>query len=290
MMRRKKVLSQLVQNLAHAKIVARVRGVYWVYMKQLFIALVFFALPTLTFAAGFSKQSLFLSRNAVTEGETVLIHAVVSNENIEAFTGTLILKEGDVKIGTVPVTLAAQEAQAVSVSWKPVAGSHTIEATLTATDGEVAEKQSATFRIQEKPKPDSNEPTIVESSEDIQAQLANLSPGVAQAATPVFSGIDSVRNSAVSAIDKGIAWAEEQATKKKATSSGSIAGAQDTKEDGGIVGTIWTIAATLLLHLFNILKYLISNAAIFYPLFAVLFLYGLWRLYKRMRRPAYPEF
>ena len=264
------------------------------YMYRVFIALLAFGLfPSLVFGAGFARQSIFLSKTQVFEGDSVLIHTIVANDAAEKFTGTLTLTEGDEKIGTLPIALAAQEAQAASISWKPIAGSHTITATLTDTTGDVAEKTTATFRVNEKPKPAdaSATPGDVGASEDIQNQIANLSPGVAQAVAPVFSGVDSARNTAVSTIDKGIEWATMQtAPKKKASNGGLVLGESTPKEGGGIMGTIWTIFATISLHILSILRYIIANPAICYPVFAALFLYGLWRLYKRMRRPKYPEF
>jgi len=261
-------------------------------MKRVFIGLLALGLfPSVVFGAGFARQSIFLSKTQVFEGDSVLVHTIVANEAVEKFAGTLTITEGDEKIGTVPVALAAQEAQAISISWKPVAGSHTLTATLRDTSEEIAEKTTATFRVNQKPQPadESAGMSGVESSENIQQQLANLSPGVAEAAAPVFSSVDSVRNSAVSTIDKGIEWAEEQtASKKKAsTAGGLVLGASTSTESGGIMSTIWTILATIALHTLSILRYIIANPAICYPLFAALFLYGLWRLYKRMRAPRF---
>ena len=45
--------------------------------------------------------------------------------------------------------------------------------------------------------------------------------------------------------------------------------------------------ATILAYVFAALKWLLSSAAIFYPVLVVVFFYILWRLYKRMRRPSY---
>jgi hypothetical protein len=44
------------------------------------------------------------------------------------------------------------------------------------------------------------------------------------------------------------------------------------------------IFATASLYILSILLYVVSNAGIFYPVLAVLFLYFLWRLFKRFRR------
>lgn len=282
-----------MQKLPHAKIVPRHMRYTKSHMCTVFIALLVFALPSFAFGAGFARQSIFLSKTSVFEGDSVLVHTIVSNDETEKFAGTLTLTEGDEKIGTVPVTLAAQEAQAISISWKPIAGSHTITATLTDTAGEVAEKTTSTFRVNEKPQPasESSIPGDVGSSEDIQNQLANLSPGVAEAAAPVFGGIDTARNMAVNTIDKGIEWAKEQTTQKKKTGDGKVLSAAVADSDtGGFMSTLWTIFATISLYILSIVRYIIANPAICYPVFAALFIYGLWRLYKRMRRPEYPEF
>lgn len=245
--------------------------------------------PSIALGAGFAKQSLFLSKSAVMEGETVLVHTIVSNESSSKFAGTLTLTEEEKKIGTVPVTLGAQEAQAISISWKPAAGSHPIVATLTDSAGEAVEKQSATFHINEKPKPASEGVSgDISSSADLQNQLAGLSPGAAQVAAPLFSTLDSFRGTAAGALDNGIEWAKKQVTPKK--SSGTVLGSSTKEEDRGILGTLWFILATIALHVFSILRYIVANAGIFYPAFAVLFFYTLWRIYKRMRRPKFESY
>src|SRR3990167_7657305 len=110
-----------------------------------FILVLLAGLPGVALAeAGFAKQSLFLSKSSATEGETVLVHAVVVNDAASVFAGELVLSTGDKKIGAVPLSLNAGEAQAVSVSWKPASGSHTVIAELKNKEGEVAEKESTT--------------------------------------------------------------------------------------------------------------------------------------------------
>ena len=76
-----------------------------------FIVAILFLLPHTAGATGFAKQSLFLSKSVVTEGDTVRIHAVVSNDDGRAaFTGTLSFTDGSATIGNVPVSLAGGEA------------------------------------------------------------------------------------------------------------------------------------------------------------------------------------
>ena len=239
--------------------------------------------PLAAGAAGFAKESLFLSKSPVTEGETVFIHAIVTNDSSAAFAGEVVFKDGDVRIGAVAVTLPPGGAEATSVSWQPAKGSHSVTAELTAGDGTVVESASATFVIEERPEADTEEEaaasTSVESSKGIQETIAGISPQAASAAAPVFGTIDSLREKGVRALETGEAWAKTKA------GQGEVAG--ESSETSGIAGTVMGLVATLLLYLFSALKWLLNNAGIFYPVLAIAFFYFLWRLYKRMRRPRY---
>jgi hypothetical protein len=244
-------------------------------MRFFTLALLFtLLLPGFAFAAGFAKESLFLSTSPAREGETVFIHAVVANDSATAFAGDVIFEDGETKIGTVAVSIAAGGAETISLSWTPAAGTHPVVAELTAKDGAVVEKLSATFAIQAKPKAEESTVTasIVEPSDNVQEAIAGISPGLASASEPAFTAIDGLRQKGAVALDKGIAWAKSS---------------DDTNENSGIGGTILNIVKTLLTYLMEILRFILGNAGIFYPAFAIAFLYFLWRTYKRFRRPSY---
>lgn len=262
---------------------------------RIFLILAFLCIPTAGSAAGFATQSLFLSKDAVTEGETILIHAVVSNNASVKFTGNLQIHEGTTRIGTVPVTLAAGSANTVSLSWKPKAGSHKITAQLLDSSDTIVGEESETFSIAaKKTAPASaNEPlhiplqTTVEPSDKIQNSIENLSPAVALGTGPVFSAIDAGRTSAAEALDSGITWSKRQLATGKTVSK--VLGAEDDESSSKSAGdsffsTIWLIVATLALYLFSVLRYVVGSAGAFYPLFAILFFFVLWKLYRRFRR------
>ncbi len=240
--------------------------------------------PTFVFAASFAKQSIFLSRSSVTEGESVLIHAVVSNDESTTFKGSLVLRDGEEKVGTVPVTLESGKAIAVSVSWEPAAGKRTVHADLLNQSGEVVETMKESFTIAEKPKPvvkDDEEEDLsaaaIESSKDIQNKIRSVSPGTSDAVAPVFTMIDGARSSAADVLDKQLILA-----KKKL---GQVEGAQT--EEGALpetVGGFWLALWTLYLYVLTVLRFLIGNAAFFYPVFALLFFYLLYRTFRRFRR------
>ncbi len=254
-------------------------------------ALVLILFPSYVGATGFAKQSLFLSKTPVTEGDTVLIHAVVENDTTASFTGTVVFAEGTDKIGVVAVTIAAGGANAVSVSWKPTAGSHTIEAQLTGKDGSVVEKESATFTINEKPKPASSTSTdpeleaAIESSQNIQNEIGQYSPAAASTTAPAFAAIDSLRAKAADALDSGIAWGKSKTGGK---SAGEVLGdATTTVAVGGVMGAVWTVLGLIVLYICTLLRFVVGSAGAFYPLLTIVFFYILWRTYKRFRRPKY---
>ncbi len=263
-------------------------------MRKTAVVFMLLLLPALASGAGFAKQSLFLSKSSVTEGETVLIHAVVNNDATEKFAGSLIFSDNSSRnIGSVPVSLAAGESSVVSVSWKPAAGSHTVVAELKA-GAETIEKQSATFVIAEKPKPavtaDSNAAqyaAAVESSAAIQKQIDSLSPQAASATAPVFTLLDGARSAAADVLDTQIAN-----TKTKlgagAGNPGEVLGASDVQQAGSNPsGAFWYIAQTLYLYLLTILRFIVGSAGVFYPVLAIIFLFVLWKIFRRFRRPAY---
>lgn len=262
----------------------------------LLTALLLVSSPALASAAGFAKQSLFLSKTPVTEGETVLVHAVVANESNVKFAGEVVFKDGSTKIGSVAVSIASGGANAASVSWKPTAGSHTVTAELTANGGTVVESESATFAINEKPKPQivintnatSSSAAVVGSSEDIQKQITDFYPPAGTVTAPLFSTLDTFRSTAADYLDNGINWAKEKTGGKK---PGEVMGAAtSTPSSGNMVDVAWNVFATIILYVLTLLRFVVGNAGIFYPAFAILFFYILFKTFKRFRRPSYPAY
>ncbi|MES2006575.1 MAG: hypothetical protein V4436_00535 [Patescibacteria group bacterium] len=265
------------------------------HYRLLFLALLF--IPQLAFGAGFAKQSLFLSKSPVIEGESVLIHTVVQNDSTIKFDGSLVIsaqKAGGekAKVGSVAVSIAPQGANTVSVSWKPLAGEYSVVADLTAADGTVVESQTAHFTINEKPKPTttSNDPfnqsgSEVQSSAEVQAMIAKFSPPLADVSKPIFNTIDSWRAQAGTWLDQGIGWSKKNVGAK---SPSEVLGAstQNTSPQS-LMGTLSYLAAMFALYFFSILKWLVANTGIFYPVVAIAFLYMLWRLFARFRKPNY---
>jgi len=254
-------------------------------MRKTFFALLFL-IPVVTSAAGFARESLFLSKSPVVEGETVLVHVVLSNDTTEVFRGDMRLRVKENNIGVVSVTLAAGEARALSVSWTPEAGTHTVVAELRTSGGDVVEKEQATFVVKETPKTlvagTSTTSAPVEPSTEIQQAIANISPQVAAGAEPLFTTLDSWRQTGADFLDTQIAGAKEHLP------TGGILGAETAQEaKNNPLGSVVTVFQTLYFYILTLLRYLIASAILFYPLLVVLFIWGLWKLYQRMSRPRF---
>jgi hypothetical protein len=251
----------------------------------LLLSLILTGYPKAALGAGFAQQSIFLSKSSVTEGDTVLIHTVVQNDLPAKFSGNLIIKDGEAKVGSVPVALGAGEAQAVSVSWKPSAGSHKIVAELQNASSTVVGSESETFSIAAKPQPkvlvsaSSSAAAAVESSADIQEKIEGISPAAGGALAPVFKLVDGSRTAIADVLDTQIAKTKP----KLAPTPGIVAGAETIKtpQQGSWFGSIFN---TVYYYLLTILRYIIGSAGVFYPVLALAFLYVLWRTFKRFRR------
>lgn len=242
-------------------------------------------LPSGAFAAQFAKQSLFLSKTGATEGETVLIHAVVSNNNSSEFSGTLLFTDGLNSIGSVPVALAAEESAVASVSWKPAAGEHPVSATLKDKSGASVETQKQIFLIAPKPSPaTSSQTAAVESSEAIRHGIEQVSPQAAQYSEPVFTLIDGGREKIAGVLDDQLAITKTKLG-PNAGSAGEILGAEATQNaTKNPSGAFFYMLQTLYFYLLTLLRFIVGSAGVFYPVVAIAFFYLLFKTYRRFRR------
>lgn len=253
--------------------------------------------PSFALAAGFAKDPIFLSRTPVTEGQPVHVYAVVSNTDSAVFTGTLVFYDNGAKIGSVAITLAAGATQTASILWTPSAGAHPLSAQLVAKDGSVTEQVAQNFTVNAKPKPvtapaaaaasPSQTAATIDSSAAIQKDIAGLSPQVASAAEPVFSVVDGARNSIAGVLDNQIAGTKQKVS--AAPKPGIVAGTEtsNTFKDAQVQNPatgFWYWLYTAYLWMLLGVRWLVGNAAIFYPVFAIAFLFFIYKMYRRFRR------
>ena len=254
-------------------------------------------IPSLSFAAGFAKDPLFLSRTPVTEGQSVHLYAVISNTDTSAFVGTLVFYDNSVKIGSDAINLAAGATQTASILWTPTAGAHPVTAELVAHDGSIAEEVSQNFTVNANPATvaaqaaanQSQSAATIDSSAAIQQDIAGVSPQVANASVPVFNAVDGARNSIADALDSQI-----QSTKNKIAATPAVGFVEGTSTSNILTDAqlpsqsgVWHWLYTFYLWLLEGLRWLVGNAGVFYPVLAIAFLYLIYRMYRRFRRPAW---
>ncbi len=244
-----------------------------------------FCVPLLTQAAGFAKQSLFLSQSAVYEGQTVFIYAVVTDDKPTYFNGELRFSDEKELIGSVPVSLEPGHASTLSVPWKPSAGEYKITAALVTSDGKPAESQEATFYVNGassspratgidplsiKPKTEKAKASPVDSSAPILNTIGRVSPAFADALAPTFFSVDTFRKERAKSLDQGSEWSKKEISKAATAPSGTT-------------NTLWLILTTFVLYLCASLVYFLGNIGIFYPAIAIAFFFLLWKIYSWVR-------
>jgi len=256
------------------------------FVAPVALAVCLLCCPTAIQAAQFAPSALFLSKEAVVEGDTVLIHAVVQNDAATKFPGNLVIRNGEEQVGSVPVTLAANEVRAVSVSWTPGPGTHKLTAQLQDEGGTTVKSETKTFVVAAKPKPkpaasskSSNSAAAVESSADIQAKIDDLSPAAGGILAPVFRLVDGSRSTIADVLDSQIAN-----TKPKVANAPGVVAGTSTIQAPDQASWFSSMFNTVYLYILTALRFVVGSAAAFYPLLAAAFFYILWRTYKRFRR------
>ncbi len=260
-----------------------------------------FALANTT---GFAQGSVWLSHTPTEEGETVLIHAALTNGSSTKLTGTLIFKDNGQAIGSVPFSLTVGEARIVSLSWQATTGNHSIAASIAdASDTSVAGTQTVNVAVAAKPEPvatpasastsgttksTSNAANVAySSSDDIQKSIGSVSPQAQGIVAPAFDAIDSVRKSA--GIILGAETSDVQAKVTSLSAQKAKLAKQTTPEakTESHKVTFYQIAMTVLLYICEVLLVVVSKAAYFYPIFAFIIFFLLYKGYQRFRRPNY---
>lgn len=256
--------------------------------KGLFIA-VLVLLPSFAFAAGFPKTSLFLSATAPKEGEGVVIYAPVENPATAAFSGKVVFADEGQNVGSVTVRLAAGEARIVSVSWTPLApGSHSLTATLQKDGGDTIDTLSGSFAVAAKtPAATAQDAAAIESSSGIQNNVDKISPAVGAYVAPGFAAIDAARNAAADVLDGQLASTKEKLG-PGGGDIGQVLGSEDIQHatEKPVNAGIYFLRLVYF-YILTLLRFIIGSAAVFYPVFLLLALYIIWKLFRRFRRPAY---
>ncbi len=244
--------------------------------------------------AGFPSQPLWVSATAPSEGETIVISTVVINDTSATLRGTLTFLANDMRIGAREFELPSSKSQIHSIEWKPKKGEYRVSAKIEGTSAELSQKEtpSISITVREAPAPPSEiEKTISQVVETGSSIASSSAPIIIQTAQNIFAQTETLRNAGVERLENYLASKSPSGTQ---SSKGSVAGTSTASTDspqasnaagfdapqkasGSVLSNLAQTAAAGALFVFN-------NAALFYPILALLILGVLYFLARRIRR------
>ncbi len=184
---------------------------------------------------------------------------------------------------------AKAQVEGVAVPLGVVVSTDNTDVILSPVDKDGATPVTLTLYINPKPKPviatTSQAAAAIESSAAIQQNINNISPIVESYVKPAFTLIDGARNAAAGALDTQVASTR---TRLAPNQPGEVLGAEAVKNSTtNPWGSFLYLLNTLYFYILTVLRFVVGSAGAFYPIVAIVFLYFIWRMFKRFRRPAY---
>lgn len=246
-------------------------------------------IPVFAFAAsiqaGFPAQSIWLSKSAPVEGETIVVSAVVVNGSTAELRGTLAFVANDSRIGAREFELPTSASQIHSIEWKPKHGEYKLLARIEGTSAELSQREtpSITVTVKEPPAPPSEiERTISQVVQTGSTIASSSAPMIIAATQNIFAQTEALRNAGIKHLENylasGAVAEREPQGAIAGTSTSNATGFGSTTEKGkGILSNIAQTAADAALFAFK-------NVALFYPLLASFILGTLYVLARRIRR------
>lgn len=289
----------------------RNRECYTVVVKiacRLIVIALLLLVPAALFAAGrggFASGAIWLSKEIITEGESVRISASLYNSYSDKLSGVVAFKDDDVSIGTASFSLSPGEGSIVSAATRPVAGPHSYhaliaDATLDTNDGEMAATEiigtktaviARTVATAPKPEP-AQSASAVSTTEGTRRAISDFSPAVGNVVNPILDRIDSFRADAAAYTEEAMNSARERvaaATSTEPAKDGKVLGVETPQIIESVAESKGIRAAWgyFLLYLNAILNAILRNAALFYPVAVVLLFIALRMLYRRLTGRQY---
>src|SRR3989344_3645519 len=249
-----------------------------------------------TIQAGFPSQAIWVSKSCAVEGEAVVVSAVVHNGSADALRATLVFTADDTRIGAREFELPSGEGQMHSIEWKPKKGEHRLAARIEGTSAELSQRETPSIivTILEPPHPSAAQQTISHVVQTAATLASSSAPVIVEAARAVFAQTEALRNAGVERLENYLASQTDRTSTTEASpanSKGSIAGTSTSKVGEflpagnlGVVSKGKAILSTIAQTAAAAALFGMKNAALFYPLLALLCFGFLYYLARRVRR------
>lgn len=257
---------------------------------RLSLAIMALVVPTISFAAVFPAQSLWLSDTKPNIGENVRMYAVIYNNSDSDVSGSLTFlvdgKQHDQKTSS----LKSGESVVLSTTWNATVGDHSFSAKFSGGGADASTQTSATVSIVVDPPPSQLQQTVTQAR-DVGTQLASTSlPILSTVANKVYETTESIRNAGIIYLEE----AADSASEPEPDANPSVLGTstQTLKQVEGFdrgsagAGTTGMFAKAKSTAAAGAL-YAFKSLWLFYPLLVLLLLIIFRWLYKWVTRPRF---
>lgn len=242
-----------------------------------------------TISAGFPPHSLWLSKMNASAGENIHIYTVVFDSGTSSVTGQIDFFVDDASIATRDFKLAAGESSIISTDWTAQVGTHSFTARIdelkdSETGQPISISNASAGSISLAVSPPLPPSPVAAAVSSAQATFASTSPVVIQTASNIVQRAESVRKSAVSALQGALQKASKSGTNApQGFVLGTSTKATQTASPGSLFPNIWQAILQGLLFVCQI------QWLFYVALLAIIYiLYKLMRTYFRERR--HPSF
>src|SRR3989344_4877243 len=274
-------------------------------MRIPFVILALIFVPFFAFAearSGFPDRSLWLSNAKPAYGEEIKIYTVVYNGTDADFSGTVLFLVDGKTHDSQEVKLGAQSSEVVATKWKAISGDHTFGARFGtgATSETLQQTTSLAVKVAEPPPPTALQESVKTATAVAATFASSSAPIVTKVTGAVFEKTEAIRTAGIEYLESKLDEEESSpvvaASAPSSSSPGLVAGTSTAPpaQSGKGFGTSSTAAASSgsnsTLHTIgqagaSALLFTMKNVYIFYPLFAFIFFYLLYRAYRLFRRP-----
>ncbi|HEY4526552.1 MAG TPA: hypothetical protein VJK53_01760 [Candidatus Paceibacterota bacterium] len=263
--------------------------------------------PAFAFAqtrSGFPDRSIWLSNAKPAYGEEIKIYTVVYNGTDADFSGTVVFLVDGKTLDSQAVKLGAQSSEVVATKWKATSGDHTFGARFGtgATSETLQQTTSLAVKVAEPPPPTALQESVKTATAVATTFASSSAPIVTKVASAVFEKTEAIRTAGIeyleSKLDEGEPLPVVAASASSSASPGLVAGTSTAPTAKSVKGFGTSSAAAAssdsssTLHTIgqagaSALLFTMKKVYIFYPLFAFIFFYLLYRAYRLFRRPKY---
>ena len=150
--------------------------------------------------AGFPSSAIWASKMSATEGETVVISAVVYNSDTSSLHGTIVFTGNGTRIDAREFELPTSGSQIHSIEWKPKAGEYRVAAVIEGTSSQVSARETSSIliHVSEPPPPSALQQAVQKAGSIASSSL----PAVLGIAKSVFETIEPYRQKGVKSLEK----------------------------------------------------------------------------------------